>query len=179
MSDTVVGIGPPGGMERQRQNTAPAFAAPLTTEAAIVQTLASVSRTTEAVGQAVKRGKIGPWVLVGLLVLVLLGVVAAGAFWAAIHANGNDGITDALAEVQKAQAEAKKAREAEQVQAALEKAQAHAAQAAQARRLEALEDAEDARFVHDQWVVQALQALSEHKPLPPYPVPQRRRRLDR
>lgn len=43
-------------------------------------------------------------------------------------------------------------------------------------RLQALEDAEDDRHTHDQWVVTALQALSENKPLPAYPVPQRRRK---
>jgi len=137
VSDTVVGIGPPGGMERSRQNTAPAFAVPpLTTEAAIVQTLASVSKTTEAVGEAVKAGKVNPWIAALLLALV----VVAGGLWAAHLLTGDREIQD---------------------------------------RLEALEDAEDARLIHDQWVVQALQALSEHKPLPSYPVPQRRRKLDR
>jgi hypothetical protein len=43
-------------------------------------------------------------------------------------------------------------------------------------RLQALEDAEDDRLEHDQWVVLALQALSENKPLPAYPVRTGRRR---
>ena len=46
-------------------------------------------------------------------------------------------------------------------------------------RLEALEEAEDDRLEHDQWVVSALQALSNGKPLPDYPIPRRRRKLDR
>lgn len=46
-------------------------------------------------------------------------------------------------------------------------------------RLEALEEAEDDRLEHDQWVVQALQALSKGEPLPDYPIPRRRRKLDR
>lgn len=43
-------------------------------------------------------------------------------------------------------------------------------------RLQALEDAEDDRLAHDQWVVSALQALSENKALPAYPVRTGRRR---
>ncbi len=124
-------------LERSRQPTMPVLQAqPLTTEAAIVQTLASVSKTTEAVGEAVKAGRVNPWIVAFLVALI----VVAGGLWAAHMLTGDREIQD---------------------------------------RLEALEDAEDARFVHDQWVVSALQALGESKPLPPYPVPQRRRKLDR
>lgn len=42
-------------------------------------------------------------------------------------------------------------------------------------RLDALEQAHDDRIDHDQWVVDALQALSHQQPLPPAPRPARRR----
>lgn len=42
-------------------------------------------------------------------------------------------------------------------------------------RLDALEQAHDDRIDHDAWVVDALQALSDHQPLPPPPKPTRRK----
>ena len=42
-------------------------------------------------------------------------------------------------------------------------------------RLDALEQAHDDRIDHDAWVVDALQALSSDKPLPPPPKPTRRK----